>query len=169
MSERFQQHSPAWVSFSYASFLSACALVAGGIVLMYGGNLTVESSTTLATQLGISTTVAGLFIVAVGTSMPELVTSAIAAARGESDLALGNLIGSNLFNTLFVLPAGGIIYQIPVPDGGITDLVVLWLLAIALIPIFFFGKGQLSRGMGAMLVAAYCGYAAFRILPQAMT
>ncbi len=139
-------------------------MVAGGFVLLFfGGELTVRNGVAFASQIGISTTVVGLFVVAVGTSMPELITSVIAAVRRESDLALGNVIGSNIFNSLMVLPTSGIIAQIPVPHGGISDLVVSWLLAAALIPIFFFGKAYLGRVSGAAFLLVYIGYAAVRI------
>ena len=84
--------------------------------------------------------------------------------RGESDLALGNVIGSNIFNSLLVLPTSGLISQIPVPTGGVVDLAMSWLLAAVLIPIFFIGKAQLGRVAGSMFLLAYCSYAAFRIL-----
>ena len=143
--------------------LSWVLILAGFVLLFFGGELTVRNGVAFAAQLGISTTVVGLFVVAIGTSMPELVTSIIAAKRGESDLALGNVIGSNIFNSLMVLPVSGVIAQIPVPKGGISDLVVSWLLAAALIPLFFFGKAYLGRISGSAFLFVYFGYAAYRI------
>lgn len=139
--------------------------VLGGFALLFvGGELTVRSGVNLATQLGVSTTVVGLFVVAIGTSMPELVTSIIAALRRESDLALGNVIGSNIFNTLVVMPAGGLVATIQVPQGGFGDLVVSWLLTVVLIPIFFLGKAYLGRVAGLGLIAVYVGYAVYRVI-----
>lgn len=138
-------------------------ILAGFALLFVGGELTVRNGVALASQLGVSTTIVGLFVVAIGTSMPELVTSIIAARRGESDLALGNVIGSNIFNSLMVLPASGLIAQIPVPPGGVADLVVSWLLAAALIPLFFFGKAYLGRVSGSAFLVVYLGYAIARI------
>jgi cation:H+ antiporter len=139
-------------------------LIAAGLVTLYfGGELTIDNGVAFATGIGISTTVVGLFVVAVGTSMPELVTSMIAAARRESDLALGNVIGSNLFNSLIVLPASGVLIQVPVPKGGVGDLVFSWVLAAALIPVFFFGKASLGRITGVILLGAYAAYAVIRI------
>lgn len=139
-------------------------LVIAGIALLFiGGEVTISSSVDLAAKLGISTTVVGLFVVAVGTSMPELVTSVIAAIRKESDLALGNVIGSNLFNSMIVLPASGLVANVVVPAGGIFDLAVSWLLAAILIPIFFFGKARLDRKTGVLLLLLYIGYAALRL------
>ena len=140
-------------------------MVAGGFILLFfGGEMTVRNGVDFASQVGVSPTVVGLFVVAVGTSMPELVTSIIAATRGESDLALGNVIGSNLFNSLMVLPATGIVAPIPVPPGGVADLALSWLLAAALIPLFFFGKAYLGRISGGCFLLVYLGYAVARIL-----
>lgn len=135
----------------------------GLILLVVGGELTIRSGVGLAESLGIAPAVVGLFIVAVGTSMPELVTSVIAALRNEPDLALGNVIGSNIFNSLMVLPASGMIANVPIPAGGVGDLVFSWLLAAALVPLFFFGKAQLGRVSGAVFLLAYLGYAAARL------
>jgi len=138
--------------------------VIGGIALLFGGGeVTVRNGVALATNMDVSATIVGLFIVAVGTSMPELVTSIIAARRGESDLALGNVVGSNIFNSLIVLPASGIIDQIPVPRGGLGDLVLSVVLAALLIPIFFFREARLSRKVGTFLLLLYFGYAFLRI------
>ena len=140
-------------------------LIFGGAALLFaGGEFTVRGGSALAAQFGVSPTIIGLFVVAIGTSMPELVTSVIAALRRESDLALGNVIGSNIFNSLLVLPVSGLISQIPIPTGGIGDLAASWVFAAVLIPIFFIGKARLGRVEGVMFVVAYCAYAAYRIL-----
>ena len=138
-------------------------VIAGFVLLFVGGEMTVRNGIAFANHIGISTTIVGLFVVAVGTSMPELVTSIIAAIRGESDLALGNIIGSNIFNSLMVLPVSGVITQIPVPLGGVSDLLWSWVFAVALIPIFFFGKAYLGRISGFAFLLAYFVYAALRI------
>jgi cation:H+ antiporter len=153
------------VILSAASGRARWFLVLAGFALLFvGGEMAVRNGSNLASQFGVSPTIIGLFVVAVGTSMPELVTSIVAAMRGESDLALGNVIGSNIFNSLLVLPTSGLISQIPVPTGGVVDLAMSWLLAAVLIPIFFIGKAQLGRVAGSMFLLAYCSYAAFRIL-----
>ena len=139
-------------------------LVTAGIVLLYaGGEVTIQSSTVFAERVGIPTAIVGLFIVALGTSMPELVTCIIAAARGESDLALGNVVGSNIFNALVVLPAAGMISTVNVPAGGIGDLAASWVLAAALIPVFYLGRAALGRAMGVAFLAFYVIYALFRV------
>jgi len=104
----------------------------------------------------------GVVDATIGTSMPELATSVIAAIRKESDLALGNLIGSNIFNSLIVLPVSGLISGIMIPVGGIEDLIVSWVFAAALLPIFFLGKAKLTRPIGALFLLAYLGYAVQR-------
>lgn len=138
-------------------------ILAGFVLLFVGGELTVRFSVEFAESLGLSTAIVGLFVVAIGTSMPELVTSIIAAMRKESDLALGNIIGSNIFNSLIVLPASGVTAAIVVPQGGISDLLMSLLLTALLIPIFIIGKAKLGRTSGIMLLAIYVAYAIYRI------
>ena len=136
----------------------------GGCALLFlGGKFTIDSGVALATGLGISATIVGLFIVAIGTSLPELVTSIIAAAKKEPDLALGNIVGSNLFNTLVVLPASGVVEPIAVPAGGLLDLAVSWVLVALLVSVFFVGQARLGRVVGGGLLLGYLAYAAFRI------
>ena len=138
-------------------------LLLGFFLLFAGGELTIRSAVTLSGQLGLSAVVVGMFVVAVGTSMPELVTSVIAARRKESDLAIGNVVGSNIFNSLIVLPASGLSGPLLVPNGGVSDLVFSWILTASLIPIFFLGKARLGRGIGALLLMAYFAYAWLRV------
>lgn len=139
-------------------------MIAGMILLYAGAEITVRNAVALAGLLGVSTTIIGLFVVAIGTSAPELVTSVIAAVRSESDLALGNVIGSNIFNVLFVLPASSMIRGITVPEGGLNDLIVSWLFAAVLIPVFFFGRARLGRVNGIIFLVAYALYVITRTL-----
>lgn len=139
-------------------------MVLAGFALLYlGGEVTIRNSVSFAEIIGISEAIVGLFVVSLGTSMPELVTSVIAALRKESDLALGNIVGSNIFNSLVVLPVSGLIGKVNVPDGGVGDLVMSWLLAAILIPVFLLGKGRLGRGMGTLFLVAYAAYAVIRL------
>lgn len=138
--------------------------VIGGMgLLLIGGEITVRNGVTIAENLNVSPTIVGLFLVAVGTSMPELVTSIVAAIRGEADLALGNVVGSNIFNSLIVLPASSLISQIPVPSGGVGDLSLSLFLTAILVPIFIFADARLGRNIGAFLLLTYFGYAYLRI------
>ncbi len=106
----------------------------------------------------------GMIIVAVGTSLPELVTSVVAAVRREPDLCVGNLVGSNIFNGLLVLPISALLRPIAVPAGGVTDVLVSFLLAAVLIPIFIMGRSRLGRPVGSLLVLAYAGYIGYRFV-----
>ena len=138
-------------------------IIAGFTLLFAGGEITVRYSVAFSAALGVSTTLVGLFVVAIGTSLPELITSVIAAWRKESDLALGNILGSNVFNSLIVLPASALAGTVVIPKGGVQDLIVSWLFAAALIPIFLIGRARLGRTSGIMLLAAYAAYAVIRV------
>ena len=138
-------------------------VLAGFLLLFVGGELTIRNGVSLATSLGISATVVGLFVVALGTSMPELVTSVIAAMRREPDLALGNVVGSNIFNSLIVLPTSALITSVAVPEGGVLDLLVSWGFVVMLIPFFILGEARLSRAAGVFLLVLYGVYAISRI------
>lgn len=143
--------------------------VGAGLLLLFGGGeLTVRSGVALAGQLGVSESIIGLVLIAVGTSMPELVTSIIAAMRKESDLALGNVVGSNLFNSLMVLPLTGMIRPIPLPSGGVTDLLVSWGFVALLIPTFYMGAARLDRRSGGILLLAYFFYLTTRVLTDTL-
>lgn len=146
------------------SRVSWLLVVAGIILLVIGGDLTVRHGSALAQRFGVTETIIGLFVVAVGTSLPELATSVIAAARRESDLAIGNVVGSNIFNSLVVLPSSAMVQNIPVPQGGIGDLVASWTLTLILIPVFFFGNARMGRKTGFFMLTAYFGYAVARTL-----
>lgn len=156
------EENPLVVTGPVSRFLWAY-IIAGFALLFVGGEMTVRNSVSFADVLGISTTLVGLFIVAIGTSLPELITSVIAAWRKESDLALGNILGSNFFNSLIVLPASALAGTVAIPKGGVQDLIVSWLFAAALIPIFLIGRARLGRTSGIMLLAAYAVYAVMRV------
>jgi len=144
--------------------LNSVLSVAGMALLMIGGTLTIDNGSAIARLLEIPEVVVGIFIVAVGTSLPELVTSAIAAYKKETDLALGNIVGSNIFNSLVVLPAAGIIVPIPIPKGGDLDLAVGFAFVLVVIPLFLFSGARLGRRAGAAIVATYLAYMVYRIV-----
>ena len=142
------------------------AIAAGLPLLVLGARWLVDGAVDLARQFGVGELVIGLTIVAAGTSLPELATSAVAGLRGQRDIAVGNVIGSNLFNLLVVLGAAAIV----APDGLAVpasvlrlDLPVMVVAAIACIPIFVTG-GRISRGEGAMLAAYYIVYICYLVL-----
>lgn len=136
----------------------------GLVGLYFGGEWTVAGATTLATAAGLSDAVIGLTVVAVGTSLPELVTSVIAAVKGETDIAVGNVVGSNIFNLLLVLGASSTVAPVSVPAGGLLDLATLILFSGVL---FFFAlthSRRIVRWEGAAFVVAWLGYSAYRVL-----
>lgn len=140
-------------------------LLAVGLVFLYiGGRLTISAGTALAEAWDVPSAIIGLFVLAIGTSLPELVTSVMAAYRREPDLAIGNLVGSNLFNSLFVLPVSAIVADIGIPKGGEADLVFSLALTAMLIPIALLGRGNISRVWGAGLLVLYVGYMGLRLL-----
>ncbi len=132
-----------------------------GIVL--GGDLVVDSASAIAIALGMSETLVGLTIVAIGTSLPELVTSITAIKKGENQLVIGNVIGSNIFNILFVLGASSAISAIPLDSSMLID--VLFMLFVTIL-CFIFGKTQekYDKKEGVILVLLFIGYMAFAIL-----
>ena len=135
--------------------------VLGGLALLVAGSrYMVDGSITLARLFGISEAVIGLTIVAAGTSMPELVTCVVAALKKEPDIAIGNVIGSNIFNTLGIL--GGAAVTRPLFGEGIqmTDIYVSIAFAILLVPMLRTGA-KLMRWEGVLLLAAYVGYMAW--------
>ena len=132
-----------------------------GIVL--GGDLVVDSASAIALALGMSETLVGLTIVAIGTSLPELVTSITALKKGENQLVIGNVIGSNIFNILFVLGASSAISALPVNRGMMID--VVFMLGVTIL-CFIFGKTQdkYDKKEGVILIALFIAYMAFAIL-----
>ena len=143
------------------------ALLAVGLAALIGGSqLLVNSATTIASALGISQLVIGLTVVSVGTSLPELATSMTAAFRGQRDIAVGNVIGSNLFNLMCVLGATGMVApaSIPVSDASLRlDLPVMLAATFVLAPIFWNGF-QIRRWEGFVLLAFYALFVAYLVL-----
>lgn len=136
------------------------ALGLGGLVL--GGDLTVDAASSLALQLGLSQAFVGLTVVALGTSLPEIVTSLMGVLRGSDSIAIGNVVGSNIFNVLFVLGTTSTISDVPVPDGGTEDLLVALVFALALLPISFNPARRIGRAGGVFLVVGYVAFIAWR-------
>ena len=139
------------------------ALTLGGLAgLIFGGQLTVSSASELARAMKIPETIIGLSLVAIGTSLPELVTSIIATWRGETDIAVGNVVGSNLFNLLFVLGITSTVRPVPVPEGGGLDIIITLTLSVALLPFCITGRRRLERFEGCCLLFLYLGYSIWR-------
>ncbi len=141
-------------------------LVVGLILLIISSRILVWGAVDLATAFGVSDLIIGLTIVAVGTSLPELASSVIAARKGEHDLALGNILGSNLFNTLAVVGIAGMISPMPVADEVLVrDLPVMAGLTFALFALGygFRGPGRINRVEGTLLMACFIGYTAYLV------
>ena len=136
----------------------ALCLVLGLIGLPLGANLLVEGATSIARTFGISETVIGLTLVAIGTSLPELATTVMAALRRQADVALGNVIGSNMFNLLGIMGVASLVGDIPVDPQFLSfDLWVMLLSSLILIP-FVFLKVDINRIWGVALFALYLAY-----------
>lgn len=147
--------------------LTSAALVLLGLALLIGGSqLLVEGAVMLARALGLSELVIGLTVVAVGTSLPELATSLLAAWRGERDIAVGNIVGSNIFNLLCVLGLGALAAPAPIAVASSAlafDFPVMSAVALACLPIFFTGYG-IDRWEGALFLGYYAAYTTYLVL-----
>ncbi len=141
-------------------------VVAGLGLLVYGSDLLVDSAVSIARWLGLGELIIGLTIVAAGTSMPEVAASIAAAIKGERDIAVGNVIGSNLFNLFAVLGLSGLASPLglPVSSSAIAfDIPVMIAVAIATLPILFTGR-RIDRWEGWLFLGYYAAYAAYLIL-----
>ncbi|HEX5065511.1 MAG TPA: calcium/sodium antiporter [Myxococcota bacterium] len=143
---------------------STLLLVVGLALLLIGAERTVFAATRLARALGASDGLIGLTLVAIGTSLPELAASGIAIARRQSEIALGNLIGSNIFNLLFVLGVSTILRPIAVPAAGRIDLYFAGALSLLLLAVALTASRRITRFEGALLLGAYLGYLGWRTL-----
>ncbi|MDD3788298.1 MAG: calcium/sodium antiporter [Petrimonas sp.] len=140
------------------------ALIGVGLAgLIFGSDLLVKNSVILAKHWGMSEALIGLTIVAIGTSMPELATSVVAALKKQSDIAIGNVVGSNIFNILLILGAAGVISPIQTKDINLLDSVYLLLLSVVL---FFFMRMRrnINRVEGTVLFLMYIGYFLYKLL-----
>ena len=132
-------------------------LVVGVAGIVIGGDVVVDSASNIALKIGMSQTLVGLTIVSIGTSLPELVTSVVAARKNEVDMALGNAIGSNIFNILFVLGLAGVISPMPFLMENIIDIIILIVFSL-LIWIFAWTKEKISRKEGIVMLVLYVVY-----------
>jgi cation:H+ antiporter len=141
-------------------------LVAGLVILIISSRILVWGAVEIAHGFGVSDLIIGLTIVAVGTSLPELASSVIANRKGEQDIALGNVLGSNLFNTLAVVGIAGAIHPLAVgPELFNRDMLVMAALTLSLFVIGygFRGPGRINRFEGAVLLACYIGYTSYLV------
>lgn len=147
-------------------FSSCIKIIIGIIGIILGGNFVVNSASNIAYSFGLSDKLVGLTIVAMGTSLPELVTSMIAATKGENDIAIGNVLGSNIFNILLILGVSSSITPIVISSALFVDIIFLIVISILLGIFMFKGKNQkssLGRIEGLILVLIYICYMAYII------
>jgi cation:H+ antiporter len=132
-------------------------IVGGAVAIAVGGQLVVDSASKIAVHFGMSQNLIGLTIVAFGTSLPELVTSVVAARRHEVDMALGNVIGSNIFNILFVLGTAAALHPMKFGVENMIDILVLVVMSV-IVCCFAWTKQKLVRWEGAVMLALYAGF-----------
>lgn len=132
-------------------------IIIGGVLIVWGSNVTVDAATAIAQKFGMSERLIGLTIVAFGTSLPELVTSCVAASKKETDIAVGNIVGSNLFNILFVLGTTAVITPVAYVDAFLFDNIVAVLVMVVLW-LFVFKNKKLNRTGGILMVVMYAVY-----------
>jgi cation:H+ antiporter len=137
-------------------------IVIGLAALMIGSEFLVKNAVGLARLIGMSEAVIGLTIVAVGTSTPELATSIVAAFKKQPDIAIGNVVGSNIFNILGILGVASLVKPISTPDINLTDTLLMIAMSLLLLPFIRTGF-TLRRWEGALMLLIYIGYIVFLI------
>ena len=137
-------------------------LIVGAAAIAFGGDLTVDTASRIAIELGMSQTLVGLTIVSIGTSLPELVTSVVAARKNEVDMAVGNAVGSNIFNILMVLGISSAISPVALIRENIIDIVLLMVFSV-MVWIFAGTRKKIERKEGIIMVVVYLVYFAYII------
>ena len=149
-------------------FAKIFLMVIGVVAIVYGGDFVVDSASNIAKSFGMSEKLVGLTIVAMGTSLPELVTSIVASLKGENDIALGNVLGSNIFNILLILGVSSVISPIAVGSALLFDFIYLICITLFIfVLVFLFGKNKekkLTRFEGFILVGLYAAYMIYIIM-----
>ena len=147
------------------SIRRALALIIGGLAgLVIGGEVIVKSATSIAQSLGVSDAIIGLTVVALGTSLPELATSCMAAFKKNCDIALGNVVGSNIFNIFFILGSSACVKELPGYHGLEIDALMAALGSIfVMLFVYLSKKHEIKRWHGAILLLSYAGYLTYRI------
>ncbi|MDD2549679.1 MAG: calcium/sodium antiporter [Bacteroidales bacterium] len=147
------------------TWLSILLILAGIVGLYFGGQLIVDSAIQIAQSLGIPDSIIGLTVVALGTSLPELVTSAVAACKGNIDIAVGNVLGSNIFNIFMVLGVSSLIRPLPFYPQANIDILMTAFASLLLFIVVLLGRGQrIDRKGGAFFVAIYLSYLVYIIV-----
>ena len=144
-------------------FMSVVWIVVGLVCLVFGSNLFVDAATVIARQLGVSDAVIGLTIIAGGTSFPELATSVVSARKGQSGIAIGNVLGSNVFNILLILGVTGVMSPMTLQGITTVDLTML-VVSMVMLWLFSFTKYTLARWEGALLTIVFIGYMSYLVM-----
>lgn len=142
---------------------SIVCIIGGAAAIAFGGDLTVDAASRIAIDLGMSQTLVGLTIVSIGTSLPELVTSVVAARKNEVDMAVGNAVGSNIFNILMVLGIASAISPVSLISENVIDILVLIIFSIA-VWAFARSEKKITRREGIVMVLMYLIYSAYIIM-----
>lgn len=145
-------------------WISVAMIIGGIIALFIGGKLVVDNAVSIALTFGLSEALVGLTIVAIGTSLPELATSVVAARKGNADIAVGNIVGSNIFNVLWILGLSSTIKPLPFSPASNFDMGVVIFITVGLFVSIFIGKkNTVQRWQGVMLLSFYVAYISFLI------
>ena len=150
---------PIWLAIIY--------IIGGAVAIKFGGDFVVDSAVTIASALGLSQTLIGLTIVACGTSLPELATSVVAARKGELDMAVGNVVGSNVFNILMILGVAASISPITFLQENIIDIAILLVFSL-LTWLLCWTRGKLEKKEGVLMLALYLAYLVYICLRAVM-
>lgn len=146
-----------------SAFKNTCYVLGGLLLLIVGSNVFVDHASNLALQMGVSEGVVGLTVVAGGTSLPELATTVVAARKGQSALAIGNVIGSNVFNILLILGLTATIHPLQIEGITTIDMAVM-LLSVTFVWLFAFTRFKVERWEGFVLLIGYLAYLAWLII-----
>ena len=149
--------------FKYTKGKSVLLILAGAALIVAGGQAVVYSAKEIARALGMTETLIGLTVVSLGTSLPELVTSLVAARKQETELAVGNVIGSNIFNLLMILGISAAIHPVTVNVASVWDLLILIIITV-MTWIFALSGKRINRTEGILMVLVYAGVVAFAII-----
>ena len=149
-----QEDSPKDIS----TVKAALFIILGLAMIVLGSNFTVDAASAIALSLGLSERFIGLTIVALGTSLPELCTSVSAARKGNADIAIGNIVGSNIFNILFIVGLSALITEVPFARNFIFDTIIATAAAVMLLICCLLGKGRLKRSAGILMLIGYAVY-----------
>ncbi|MDP4698472.1 MAG: calcium/sodium antiporter [Saprospiraceae bacterium] len=147
------------------SYLKSSFYVAGGLLgLVFGGKWIVDGAIKIAEGFNVSQSLIGLTVVAIGTSLPELATSAVAAYKKQSDIAIGNVVGSNIFNIFWILGFSSVINPLPFSKDSVIDIIMTIVASLILFLIMFIGKKHtVERWQGVIMILIYIGYVAYLI------